>query len=126
MPLIFVYGTLKRGDVRSENLRSQRFIAAARTRPEYRMVDCGDYPGLVEVETDGREIEGELYDVTPECLLELDDVEGVDEGLYARRMIRLQPPFDATLAEAYFYLPSIAGMPDCGTQWLRRGSSNTE
>ena len=92
MPLVFVYGTLKRGDVRSGSLVGAAFLGEAVTEPGYRMYNCGSYPGLIAVDADGVAIRGEVYDIWPECLARLDDVEGVDEGLYARRPIRLRAP----------------------------------
>ena len=52
-----------------------------------------------------------------ECLKRLDEAEGVDEGLYARRVIKLQPPFDGVEASAWFWLNKVGGLRDCGTSW---------
>jgi gamma-glutamylcyclotransferase (GGCT)/AIG2-like uncharacterized protein YtfP len=120
MPLVFAYGTLKRGDVRSGTLAGQSFLGEAVTEPHYRLVDCGDYPGLLDAPGGGVAIRGELYDVTAECLAALDIVEDVADGLYARRPIRLQPPHHGRLVLAYFYLRSTDGMPEVGPEWKRR------
>ena len=114
--LIFVYGTLKRGLSRSEALRGQHFIGEARTAPNYRMVDCGGYPGLVE-RTPGLVIEGELWQVNGRCLEQLDEIEGVAFGLYRRQPVLLQAPHNAEGAHAYFYARSVSGLRDCGTRW---------
>jgi gamma-glutamylcyclotransferase (GGCT)/AIG2-like uncharacterized protein YtfP len=116
---IFVYGTLMRGDCRHGALAGQEFVGDARTVAAYRMYDVGTYPALVEA-TDGLEIEGEVWRVDAACLARLDGVEGVDEGLYARRPIRLQAPFEATRVDAYIYLQSTTGMTDCGPRWHGR------
>ena len=59
--LLFVYGTLKRGHCRARMLDGQRFIGGVQTKPIYRLVNCGKYPGLIRADTaDGRAIEGEL------------------------------------------------------------------
>ncbi|MCA9065750.1 MAG: hypothetical protein KDA96_21925, partial [Planctomycetaceae bacterium] len=59
----------------------------------------------------------------------LDDAEGVPEGLYERRRIRIadftavRPPQDSQVRltesriEAYFYLGKTTDCPDCGTKW---------
>lgn len=112
--LLFVYGTLKRGFCRESFLTGQKFLREVETAPLYRMYNCGSYPGLRE-ESPGLAIHGELWEIDAECLQRLDHEEGVHELLYARRTIQLNP--DRAGAEAYFYLPSIVGMPDCGDRW---------
>lgn len=122
--LVFVYGTLMRGDCRHGALEGQQFVGCGTTVAAYRMYDVGSYPALVEADG-GRSITGEVWRVDAACLARLDEVEGVDEGLYARRSIRMQPPFDHEAVEAYFFLQSTAGMRDCGGRWhgASRGSS---
>ena len=119
--LIFVYGTLKRGLCRAHFLAGQHFVGVARSLPLYRMFNCGSYPGLRSAPQDGLSIVGELWSVDSECLARLDREEGVHEGLYARQAIEMAAPFPAQLAsstcEAYFYLPSVEGLPDCGDCW---------
>lgn len=119
---IFVYGTLKRGLCRAHFLTGQRFWGEARTLPRYRMYNCGTYPGLKPAPGDGLSIVGELWQVDSECLARLDQEEGVAEGLYVRRSIELAPasrePLPDSLIEAYFYLPGVAGFPDCGECWV--------
>lgn len=85
------------------------------------MYNCGTYPGLKLSAEDGLSIIGELWQVDDECLARLDQEEGVAEGLYARQVIELVPPSLQPLPdspiEAYFYVPSIAGLADCGDCW---------
>lgn len=114
MSLLFVYGTLKRGFCRESFLAGQMLLGEARTVPLYRMYNCGSYPGLRE-ESPGLAIQGELWEVDAECFQRLDAEEGVDDGLYERRSIQLFPHREGV--EAYFYLRSVAGMPDCGDCW---------
>lgn len=121
MALVFVYGTLQRGEVRHGSLARKRFVGQAATRPDYRLYNCGEYPGLVEAKGGGgRSIRGELYDVDAACLTLLDAVEGVDEGWYRRGAVRLLPPHESASVEAYFYLHSTEGLSDCGAAWPRR------
>lgn len=118
---IFVYGTLKRGLCRAHFLTGQHFWGEVRTLPGYRMYNCGTYPGLKQVDKDGLSINGELWQVDDECLVRLDHEEGVAEGLYTRQVIELAPsvsnPLPLSPIEAYFYIPSVAGLPDCGDSW---------
>lgn len=116
---IFVYGTLMRGDCRHGALAGQTFLGAVKTVPRYRMYDVGTYPALVE-SPDGLAIEGELWSVDDACLGRLDEVEGVAEGLYARRSIKLQAPFEGTAVQAYLFLKNTSGMSDCGPRWHGR------
>ena len=119
MTTVFVYGTLKTGLELAYLLAGQEFIGPARTRPSFRIASLGDgeYPGLYMSRDAGRSIHGELWFVTPECLAELDRVEGVAEGFYARRPIGLLPPHESAGAHAYFYLGDVSGLPDGGTCW---------
>jgi gamma-glutamylaminecyclotransferase len=114
--LIFVYGSLKRGYALHHLLEGQAFRGPATTCPLYRIFDLGSYPGLVDW-PEGFAVQGELYEVDAECLKRLDEAEGVDEGLYARRVIKLQPPFDIVETVAWFWLNKVGGLRDCGTSW---------
>ncbi len=117
--LVFVYGTLQRGRPLHEHLAAHRFVGEAETRPEYRLYRIGWYPGLVESPTSeqGLAIHGEVWDVDEPGLRLLDDVEEVDSGLYERRSIRLQNPFDQSEVIAYFYLGDVEGCSDNGDRW---------
>ena len=115
--LIFVYGTLMRGDVRSSFLSKGQFVSEAVTAPKYCMYNLGSYPGLVPSQTEGLSVEGEIYSVDPATLEILDEVEGVAEGLYIRDVIELtQPELDRPV-QTYFYRGEITGLPDCGPRW---------
>ena len=131
---LFVYGTLQRGDVRHHHLSGAEFRGPALTAPRYRLLSVGDaYPALVEGgRAHGVAVRGERWAVDAACLARLDEVEGVDEGLYARRGVELAEPFDdedhardadgGGRVEAYFWLGSTAGLRDLGGAWVpRRG-----
>jgi gamma-glutamylcyclotransferase (GGCT)/AIG2-like uncharacterized protein YtfP len=113
---LFTYGTLKRGHRLHGHLAGQSYLGEAQSLPEFRLHNCGWYPALVE-SSDGRSIRGELWDVDEATLMLLDEVEEVGTGLYERRWICLQPPFDDSPAIAYVYLRDSAGLPDCGNEW---------
>lgn len=122
---LFVYGTLMRGECRHGALAGQKFLGDAKTAPRYRLYDVGTYPALVK-SPGGLAIEGELWSVDDACLARLDDVEGVPKGLYVRRPIKLQPPFEGTAAQAYFFLKCTNGMADCGRRWHGRSRGTSQ
>ena len=114
--LVFVYGSLKRGYALHAMLQGQVCLGNAVTEPLYRLFDLGSYPGLVEW-PEGIAIRGEVYQVSLDCLIRLDEAEGVVEGLYARRKISLQAEFRGKDVHAWFWLGAVSGLKDCGEQW---------
>lgn len=117
MTLIFVYGTLKRGDKNHHYLAGQTFVGPAWTVPGFRLYDLGDYPGMVESEGDQHGVAGEVWSVDPECLARLDLLEGVSVGLYRRGPVRLREPFADRSVDAYYFLHPTAGCTDLGSRW---------
>ncbi len=101
MPQLFVYGTLMTGQLRNRYLTEEgaRFLRLARTAARYALFRpfLADYPCLVEDTRQGVCIEGELWEVSEECLRGLDAVEGVPD-LFQRRMITLE---DGEEVQAY-------------------------
>jgi len=114
--VLFIYGTLKRGHCRAPMMAGQRFLQTARTEPIYRLVNCGVFPGLVPAETGGGlAVEGELWEVEPDCLARLDKEEGLDVGLYQRAAVAVA---DSTRrVEGYLYLRDTSTLADCGNCW---------
>ncbi len=91
--LLFVYGSLRRGQQHHAELAAAAFVGEARTLSRYRVVQAGDYPGLIA----GAEVVvGELYGVNAAQLVALDIFEGSG---YERRPIELA---GGVRAEAYF------------------------
>ena len=118
---VFVYGTLKRGQCLHHVLADQEFLGRAQTEPVYVMVSLGDFPGLVlpeafADEVEGVSIEGELYRVDRDCLVELDRVECVGQGMYQRRLVSLLAAADI-VAETYFYQPAVNVSMICDPCW---------
>lgn len=113
--IVFVYGTLKRGQVRHAGLAGQRFVGEARTLPRYRMVNLGTFPALVEGGTGS--IVGELWSVDAACLARLDYIEAVADDRYRRTRVWLAPPHEQVAAEAYFYTADVSRLPDHGEVW---------
>ena len=116
MTRVFVYGTLKRGGDNHEWIKSQTFVALARTKPLYRMFDLGGYPGMAPSE-DGIAIHGEIWDVDAAGLARLDVLEDIEGGEYERVLIELEGEFATQLVEGYLYLRGLEGRRDVGACW---------
>ncbi len=114
--IVFVYGTLKRGQRNHCLLQDEEFLGQARTLPRYRLYDCGRYPALVHDPVNGVALFGEVWRVGDEVLRRMDAYEGAPE-LYSRQEILLDS-FDPPV-EAYFFNGDVAGLKDCGGQWPR-------
>lgn len=117
MTRVFVYGTLKRGCVNHHFLAGQKFLGAARTAPGYTLYALGDYPGMVRSDNASHDVAGEVWTVDTACLKKLDELEGVNEGLYERVPIKLAPPFANQPVETYLYRKKIDDHPPLGPEW---------
>jgi gamma-glutamylaminecyclotransferase len=83
---VFVYGTLMRGQTNHRYLEHARFLGPARTLPTFRLYNMGFYPAMA---AEGRDaIEGEVYEVDPATLVELDRLES-HPRVYQRTLIAL-------------------------------------
>jgi gamma-glutamylaminecyclotransferase len=110
---LFVYGTLKRGERNHPLLSGQPYIQPARTRPTYRLYNCGPYPALVH-DSAGLAVEGEVYLVASSAFGQIDLLED------APRLYRLEPvalaDFDRPVF-TYVYQQDVSGLTDCGPSW---------
>jgi gamma-glutamylcyclotransferase (GGCT)/AIG2-like uncharacterized protein YtfP len=113
---LFVYGTLRRGDVRWHHLRPfVDDLGIADTTPG-RLYDSGlGYPAA--------RFGGETFGLVPhrleECLTLLDEVEGTVAGLYARVRITTGR---GVVAWSYQYGGGLGLTPIASGDWLRRGA----
>lgn len=114
---IFVYGTLKLGGSNHSFLASQRFIGPARTCPGFTLYELEGYPGMVVDPTDRSGVTGELWAVDDRTLATLDQLEGLEEGLYRRGPVPLAAPDQHRSVEAYLYLRSVQGRRHVGATW---------
>jgi gamma-glutamylcyclotransferase (GGCT)/AIG2-like uncharacterized protein YtfP len=73
MKLVFVYGTLKRGQRNEHYLRDAEFIGHFTTGNRYTMYDFGGYPAVCL--RGRRAIEGEVYRVDKRTFRTLDELE---------------------------------------------------
>lgn len=100
--LVFVYGTLRRGEVNHDFLETARFCGPHATQPYFRMFSLGAYPAVVQGGLDS--IQGEVYQVDARTMSRLDRLEGFPVA-YNRKLI----PTPWGLAWIYLYRESVEG-----------------
>jgi gamma-glutamylcyclotransferase (GGCT)/AIG2-like uncharacterized protein YtfP len=101
---VFVYGTLRAGEINdlAQAAARRRLPAARYVGPASvpgRLVDFGDWPGLIPVE-DGRRVRGDVFQVEPALIALMDEIEEYAPGkpcCFVRREVaaRLESPPDA-------------------------------
>jgi gamma-glutamylcyclotransferase (GGCT)/AIG2-like uncharacterized protein YtfP len=105
---LFVYGTLKRGGKSHKQLRKEngvRFKSSARIRADLYRLDGEDYPGAVRTATRNRFVKGDLFVLQDpqKTLRNLDEFEGVDEGLFRRDLVHVWARGRQVKAWTYLY-----------------------
>jgi gamma-glutamylaminecyclotransferase len=112
--LLFLYGTLKRGQANHHLLAGQRFLGEAVTSPFYRLFNKGPHPCLVKSEQGGVAIHGELWSVDEDTLVRLDAFEDAPYGF-------IRAPIDIAgfihPVEAYFYAGDVRELAPAGNRW---------
>ena len=115
--LVFVYGTLMRGE------RAHSFLSGAEYVGEYRlmgyaMYDLGWYPGIVP--DPGRTVYGEIYCVHEKMLRDMDRYEG-EGSLYHRTEVIAENDTETVETFVYVYAKNPRGdlIPD--GRWNSRG-----
>jgi len=96
---LFVYGTLQSRGCNHGFLAGSIFMGIASTVPAYALVNVSAYKGLVAGDTS---VSGEVWRVSAHTLRRLDELEGVDSGLYIREFVRLNGYPDGTV-QAYMH-----------------------
>jgi gamma-glutamylcyclotransferase (GGCT)/AIG2-like uncharacterized protein YtfP len=96
--LLFVYGSLQRGECNHGELQGTRFVGEVRTASRYGLCVLGHYPALAV--RGARAVAGELYEVDARTLHDLDTFEG---AAYRRDWVALA---DGRRAQAYFLAPA--------------------
>ncbi|HET7542756.1 MAG TPA: gamma-glutamylcyclotransferase family protein [Polyangiaceae bacterium] len=111
--LLFVYGSLKRGQSNHQELAAGQFVSTARTAPRFALRIISGYPALVPGTS---AILGELYRLDAGALAGLDEFEG---SAYVRKEIEL-----ADGERALVYLASVpdAGVHHPGDEWPAPGA----
>ncbi|HEX4150329.1 MAG TPA: gamma-glutamylcyclotransferase family protein [Pirellulales bacterium] len=101
--LVFVYGSLKRGQSNHDLLAQAEFLSHCQTQPQFALFDLGDYPALVRDAAAPQAIAGELYRASAALLARLDRLE--DNGrLYQRELLLVRSVDDDRSWQAWAYL----------------------
>ena len=86
--ILFFYGSLKRGYSNHHRIAGQRYLADAVTSPCYRIIELGQYGGMIR-DANGFAVKGELWSLDAQCLAEVDEFE-MGEGLWQRMPIEVE------------------------------------
>ncbi|WED22127.1 gamma-glutamylcyclotransferase [Vibrio sp. JC009] len=112
--LVFVYGTLRKGECNHHLLESSEYLGMYETEPDYQLFDLGEYPGL----SDGKSsVTGEVYHIDEATLAKLDLLEDVPVE-YRRESINT--PFGSAWIYIYQDVVPEDQVIDSGN-WLFRG-----
>jgi gamma-glutamylaminecyclotransferase len=111
--VLFVYGTLKKGHGRNVILDGQKFLGNATTAPNYALFDLGAFPAMVEDAENGVAVEGELWEIDPECLAYLKMVEG-SPHFYDLKSIELD---SGEMVHSFLFQQSVENHNKAGTCW---------
>ena len=98
--LVFVYGSLRRGNARSMSQRfpNSKFIGEAKVSGS--LYDLGEYPGLLLNESNSL-VMGEAYEVDDEILNQLDEFEA--SSSYLRQQVEIS--LGANKRTGWIYVP---------------------
>lgn len=102
--LVFVYGTLQRGERYHDVMGDAEYLGTLCLSPAYTLYDLGEYPGAVH--GGDAALQGEVYRIEPERLHALDELEEVPT-LYRRSSV-VTPLGRAIL---YLLVDTPAGAP---------------
>ena len=85
MRYVFIYGTLRIGEINDIGLAAARHGIRAprlvgRAAVQGRLYDFGDYPGLVRDDTAGP-VRGDVYEIDEALVPVLDKIEGIEPGI---------------------------------------------
>ena len=116
MQNVFVYGTLRAGEVNDISSAAARHDIAAPTllgtaAVKGRLYDFGTYPGLV-VDEQGMSVTGDVYAIDDALVAVLDEIEEVYpgvEGLFQRRDVTVD--VDGTAVACRFYPVAKEAVP---------------
>jgi gamma-glutamylaminecyclotransferase len=112
--VLFVYGTLKRGERNHRLMADQRFLGPAVTAAKYRVIDLGPHPVLIPDAEHGLSVTGELWEVSDCALDELDEFEGIPDP-FDRRAIEIMG--DERSVQAYFWVRGVPPGTRSGDCW---------
>jgi gamma-glutamylcyclotransferase (GGCT)/AIG2-like uncharacterized protein YtfP len=105
--LICVYGSLRKGMGNHRLLETSKLLSTETIQDNFRMVDMGSYPGLIESE-EANDIIIEIYEVTPETYKRIEMLESYP-SFYDRKNVH------TTEGEVgIYYLPKNSGWTNSG------------
>jgi gamma-glutamylcyclotransferase (GGCT)/AIG2-like uncharacterized protein YtfP len=111
--LLFVYGTLRRGESNHYLLEPAQCLGQHQTRPEFTLYDLGPYPAVIE----GHDaIIGEVYLIDEETLANVDELEDCPVE-YRREQI--ETPFGSAWIYLYQDVSKLSIMISSG-DWCQK------
>lgn len=116
---VFVYGTLRRGELRAGVMEGGGEFLGPAVASGFALYDLGSFPAMVATD-EAAAVHGELWQVTPGTLEQLDRIEG-HPSFYCRVEINVETRDGRRLAWAYL-LPAreVAGCPRIpGGDWVK-------
>ena len=114
--VVFVYGTLMRGERAHSFLNGARFLGEY-TLADYALYNLGWYPGIRQKA--GSRVFGEAYEVDAAMLKEMDRYEG-EASLYHRTPVHVQNDDCVIDALAYVYAREISDRLIESGSWKKR------
>ena len=104
--LVFVYGSLRRGQSHHPLLRHAKYLGEHKTEPYYTMFSLGAFPAVV---VGGHSvITGEVFAIDQAMLSRLDEFEDCPAEYFRRRIVT---PFGKAWVYVYRYAPKAAVIP---------------
>jgi gamma-glutamylcyclotransferase (GGCT)/AIG2-like uncharacterized protein YtfP len=98
---LFVYGSLKRGQILHHRLGGKPIFQTTLKGFDTYIQPTIWYPALCK---GTRSIIGEVYEITPLKLKELDILEGISTGLYTRESVQIKHPKTQSVMTVFVYL----------------------
>lgn len=123
--LVFIYGSLRRGEAGAMSIRfpTSKFIADAKVSGS--LYDLGAYPGLLLNESNSL-VTGEVYEVDEETLKQLDDFEASSH--YVRKQVEISLGTDRRTCWTYEPNPEFYSLHTLITSgdWIEYTKTKTD
>jgi gamma-glutamylcyclotransferase (GGCT)/AIG2-like uncharacterized protein YtfP len=98
---LFVYGSLKRGQILHHRLGGKPIFQTTLKGFDCYVHPAVWYPSLIK---GTRSIIGEVYEISPMKLKEIDVIEGVSSGLYFRESVHIKHPKTYATMNVFVYI----------------------
>ena len=106
--LVFVYGSLRRGNVGAMSVRFPEATYVAEGKVCGRLYDLGAYPGLL-LDGSAPMVTGEVYEVDDDTLDRLDEFELTSD--YSRKQVEVE--HGSERMECWIYVPEAEVLTGC-------------